>query len=56
MKIGWDNALWAGLSIWFEILHVILNTVNWKVGLTQKKRCRNAAIVLSILMKNMINS
>ena len=32
----------------------LLNTVNWKVGLTQKKRCRNATIVLSILMKNRI--
>ena len=29
-----------------------LTTINWKVSLTKKKRCRNAAIVLSILMKN----
>ena len=29
-----------------------LDTINWKVGLTQKERCGNAAIVLSILMKN----
>ena len=33
-----------------NISYTILN--NWKVGLTQKKRCRKAAIVLSILMKN----
>ena len=33
-----------------------LFTINWKVGLTQKKSCRNATIVLSILMKNRINS
>ena len=30
-------------------------TTDWKVGLTQKKRCRNAAIVLSILMKSGID-
>ena len=30
-------------------------TVNLKVGLTQKKRCKNAAILLSILMKNRID-
>ena len=32
-----------------------LYTINWKDGLTPKKNCQNAAIVLSILMKNEIN-
>ena len=30
-------------------------TINWKVGLTKKKSCRNATIVLSILIKNRID-
>ena len=34
---------------------LILHTINWKVGLTQKKSCRNAIIVLSILMINKID-
>ena len=33
----------------------VFDTVNWKVGLTPKKRCRNATIVLSIFMKNEID-
>ena len=43
----------------YTILHRLaichFNTINRKVGLTQKKRCQNAAIFLGILMKNGID-
>ena len=38
-----------------RVEQLLLHTINWKDGLTQKKSCQNATIVLSILMKNRID-
>ena len=38
-----------------QLFATAIHVINWKVGLTQKKRCRNATIVLSVLMKNRID-
>ena len=48
--INWILATFG--IIW---IYPIMHTINWKVSLTLKKCCRNAAIVLSILIKNRID-
>ena len=42
-------------SLWLQAPNHWVDTINWKVGVTQKKSCQDAAIVLSILVKNEID-